>query len=80
MLGCPLWKKKKKKESACSAGDSGLVPGSGKIPWREKWQPTPVFLLGKSYGQRRLVGGSPWCRKESGTIERLTLTYLGDLR
>ena len=28
----------------------------GKIPWRIKWQPTPVFLPGESYGLRRLVG------------------------
>ena len=27
----------------------------GKIPWRRKWQPTPMFLPGKSHGQRRLV-------------------------
>ena len=27
----------------------------GKIPWRRKWQPTPVFLLGKSHGQRSLA-------------------------
>ena len=26
--------------------------------WRRKWQPTPVFMLGKSYGQRSLVGYS----------------------
>ena len=31
-------------ESACNAGDSGLIPGSGRSPWRRKWQPTPVFL------------------------------------
>ena len=31
-----------------------------KIPWRRKWQPTPVFLLGESHGQRSLVGYSPW--------------------
>ena len=38
-------------------------PWVGKIPWRRKWQPTPVFLPGKSYGQRSLVGYSPWaCR------------------
>ena len=30
-----------------------------KDPWRRKWQPTPVFLPGKSYGQRSLVGYSP---------------------
>ena len=31
-----------------------------KIPWRRAQQPTPVFLLGKSHGQRNLVGYSPW--------------------
>ena len=34
-----------------------------KIPWRRKWQPTPVFLPGKSHGQRSLVGYSPWGRR-----------------
>ena len=34
-------------------------------PWRRKWQPTPVFLSGKSHGQRSLVGYSPWSWKES---------------
>ena len=31
-----------------------------KIPWRRKWQPAPVFLPEKSYGQRSLVAYSPW--------------------
>ena len=31
---------------------------AGKIPWRRKWQPAPVFLPGKSHGQRSLVGNS----------------------
>ena len=31
----------------------------GKIPWRRKWQPTPIFLPEKSHGQRCLVGYSP---------------------
>ena len=44
--------------------------------WRRKWQPTPVSLPGKSHRQRSLVGCSPWGYKESGTTERLTLTYL----
>ena len=48
------------KESACNAGDMGSIPGSGKIPWRKKWQPTPVFLTGKCHGQRSLMGYSPW--------------------
>ena len=34
-------------------------PWVGKIPWGRKWQPTPVFLLGKSYGQRSLAGYNP---------------------
>ena len=31
-------------------------PWVGKIPWRRKWQPTPVFLPGESHGQRSLAG------------------------
>ena len=46
------------------------------MPWKRKWQPTPVSLHGKSHGQRSLVSCSPWGRKESGTTNRLTLTYL----
>ena len=37
-----------------------------KIPWRRKWQPTPVFLPVKSRGQRSLVGYSPQGRKRAG--------------
>ena len=44
----------------------------GKIPWRRKWQPTPIFLPGESHGQRSLVGCRPWGLKESDTTERLT--------
>ena len=39
---------------------------SGKIPWRRTWQPTAVFLPGKSHGQRSLVGYSPWGCKRVG--------------
>ena len=42
-----------------------------KIPWRRKWQPTPVFLPGKFHGWRSLVGYGPWGRKELDTTERL---------
>ena len=38
-------------------------------PWRREWQPTPVFLPGEFYGQRRLAGYSPRGRKESDTTE-----------
>ena len=41
-----------------------------KIPWRREGQSTLVFLPGKSHGQRRLAGYSPWGRKESDTTER----------
>ena len=36
----------------------------GKILWRRKWKPTPVFLPGKSHGKRSLVGYSPWGYKK----------------
>ena len=45
----------------------------GKIPWRRKWQPNPVFLPGEFHGQRSLAGYSPWGRRESDTTERVTL-------
>ena len=50
-------------------------PWVRKIPWRRKWQPTAVFLPGKSHGLRFLVGYSPWGRKESDTTERLHLHF-----
>ena len=43
------------KESTCQCRRCGFDPWVGKIPWRRKWQPTPVFLPGKSHGQRSLV-------------------------
>ena len=39
------------------------------IPWRRKWHPTPVFLLGKFHGQRSLASYSPQGHKESDTNE-----------
>ena len=58
-------------KSVClQPGRPGFDPWVGKIPWRRKWQPTPVLLPGKSHG-RGLVGYSPWGRKESDTTERL---------
>ena len=49
----------------------GFDPWVGKIPWRRKWQPTPVFLAGESQGQRSLVGYSPWGCKELDMTEQL---------
>ena len=48
----------KKKKSSCNAGDMGrhrLGLWVRKFSWRRKWQHTPVFLPGKSHGQRRLT-------------------------
>ena len=56
--------------SAYNVGDPGSIPGR-KISWRRKWLPTPVFLPGKSHGQRSLVDYSPWGHKELDTTERL---------
>ena len=47
----------------------GFNPWVRKIPWRRKWQPTPVFLPGKSHGQRSLVGYSPQDHKELDVTE-----------
>ena len=42
-------------------------PWVRKIPWRRKWQPTQVFLPGKSHRQRSLAGYGPWGLKELDT-------------
>ena len=48
-------------------------PWIGKIPWRREWLPTPVFLPGKSLGQRSLNRLQSMGSQESDTTERLTL-------
>ena len=47
-------------------------PWVGKIPWRRKWQTTPVFLPRDSHGQRNLVGYSLWDHKELDITEQLS--------
>ena len=53
------------KNPPANVGDRDLIPEVGKIPWRRKWQPTPVFVPGKSHEQKSLVGYGPWGYKES---------------
>jgi len=55
------------KEYVCQYRRHGFSPWVRKIPWRRKWQPTPVFLPGEFRGQRSLAGYSPWGRIESDT-------------
>ena len=59
------------KESACKAGDTGSIPGSGRTPRRRKWLPTPVFFSGNSMDR-----GAWWAivhgvTKESDTTRQL---------
>ena len=55
------------KNPPANAGGVGSITDLGKIPWKRKWQPTPVLLPEKSPGQRSLAGYSPWVAKESDT-------------
>ena len=65
-------------KSIClQCGRPGFDPWVEKISWRRRWQPTPVFLPGRSHGQRSLAGNSPRGRKESDMTERLHFTSLG---
>ena len=41
--------------TGCFSWNLTEVSWVGKIPWRRKWQPTPVFLPGECHGQRSLV-------------------------
>ena len=59
-----------------NAAYAGLIPGSGRLPWRRKWLPTPVFLAGKSHGQRSLMGYNPWgCKKSDMTEHTIYIDY-----
>ena len=64
------------KESTCNAGNSrdGFNSWVRKIPQRRQWQPTPVFLPGKSHRQRRCGGHSPkGCKELEMTDEQATI-------
>ena len=60
-LGLPWWLSGKEANFQCRR--CRLDPWVGKIPWRRKWQPTPVLLPGESHRQWSLVGYSPWGSK-----------------
>ena len=64
-LYCGLFWWLRGKGSVCQYKRPGFDPWVQKMPWRRKWQPTAVFLLGKSHGQRSLAGYNPCGCKES---------------
>ena len=53
-------------------GRPGFDPWVRKIPWRRKWQPTPVFLPGESHGRRSLMGYSPRVTKSRTRLSDFT--------
>ena len=57
------------KESACSVGDLGSIPGLERFPWRRERLPTLVFWLGEFHAQH-----SSWDHKELDTTEWLSLS------
>ena len=72
LWGLPWWLRW---SSVCLEwGRPRFDPWVGKIPWRRKWEPTPVLSPGKFHRLRSLVGYSPWGRKESDTTEQLHFT------
>ena len=56
------------KNLPANAGDMryGFDPWVWKIPWKRKWQPTPVFLPEEFHVQRSLAGCSLWDHKRVG--------------
>ena len=73
ICGLPLWLRQERVHLQCKR--HMFSPRVGKIPWRREWPPNPVFLPGKSHGQRSLGGYSPWRCKELDTTEQLTLSF-----
>ena len=76
-VGLPWWLSGKRIYLQCRR--PGFDSWVGKIPWEKKLQPTPVFLPGKSHGQRSLVGFSPRgykrVRHDSATKEHYSIVW-----
>ena len=56
--------------------ETWIWSGVGKIPWRREWQPTPVFLPWKFWGQKSLACYSPWSPEELDMTEQHTHTHV----
>ena len=70
------WGSMRRNEWDGNTNDNGCHCWDWKIPWRRRWQSTPVFLPGKSNGWRSLVGYSPCGHKESDTTEWLHFHFI----
>ena len=60
----------------CAYDSTSCVPWVRKLPWRGKWQTTPVFLPGESHGQRSLVGNSPGGQRDGRDWVTFTFTFM----
>ena len=60
------------KESTCSAGDLGSIPGLGRSPGGGHGNPLQYACLENPYGQRSLEGYNPRDRKELDMTEQLS--------
>ena len=65
----PGWQVNSSPLSYLGSPKSNVV--KNKIPWRRKWQPTAIFLPGKSHGQRSPAGYSPQDLEESDVTEHI---------
>ena len=68
MYMLPLWLSSR--EAACQCRRHDFNPWVEKVPWRKKWQPTPVFLPEKSHGQRSLMDYSLWGCEHSDLVTK----------
>ena len=57
------------KESACSTGDPGSIPGSGRSAGGGHGNPLQYSYVENPQGQRSLAGYSPWGHEESHMTE-----------
>ena len=73
-MGLSRWCRGKESNCQCrSCRRRGFDPLVGNIPWRRKWEPSPVFLPGKiPWTERSLVGYNAWGCKESDMTEQLS--------
>ena len=73
LRGLPRWINGRESTCQCKRHRRHVFdPWVGKMPWRREWLLTPIFLPGKSHGQRNLVGYGPWGRRESTQLKQLS--------